>query len=82
MNVLDKSLLGFNLLCGLGVDLKFNVCSRYYLLVDGMHLRLACFAQTIHEPFGGKQWNHFFKLRKLLQRMLKIVLVCCKVGLS
>ncbi len=63
MNVLDKSLLVFNLLCGLGANLKFNVnvnvCSRYYLLVDGMHLRLACFVQTIHEPLWRKQWKHF-----------------------
>jgi hypothetical protein len=63
MNLLDKSSLVFNLLCGLGADLKFNVnvnlCSRYYLLVDGMHLKLACFVQTIHEPLQGKQWKHF-----------------------
>jgi hypothetical protein len=61
MNVPDKSSLVFNLLCGLGVDLKFNVCSRYYLLVDGMLLKLACFVQTIHEPLRGKKWNHFFQ---------------------
>lgn len=60
MNVHDKSSLVFYLLCGLGVDMKFNVCSRYYLLVDGMLLRLPCSVQTIHEPLRGKKMEPFF----------------------
>jgi hypothetical protein len=66
LNVLDRSPLVANLLCGHGNDLTFSMNGhdyrRFYLLANSIYLPWSIFLQPIHEPQGEKK-EHYSKLQ-------------------
>jgi hypothetical protein len=80
LNVLDRSLLIWDLLEGVGVDLNFkvdsNVHPHYYLLaiVNGIYPWWSCFVSTIHEPQRKKHQHNLSEFQETNHKNVKYCL--------
>lgn len=85
MDVLDK--VCWFLICYVGLVLIWNSTWMSMCVQGTICLWMACtwdwlvLCKPSMNHFEENNGSIFLKFRKLLKRMLKIVLVCCKVGL-